>query len=93
MLCVLILVVEEQCRWRRGGDIFKHTGAHLVELLCPKQALGVNLSPSRIINRIVLMLTGDRENENEIEMAVLMFMSTVGSKPIHAIQAHYKGKI
>ena len=44
------------------------------------------------MNRIVLMLTGDRENENEIEMAVLMFMSTVGSKPIHAIQAHCKGK-
>ena len=44
-----------------------------MELPCPMQALGVNLSPSRFINRIVLMLTGDRENENEIEKAVLMF--------------------
>ena len=44
-----------------------------MELPCPMQALGVNLSPSRFIKRMVLVLIGERENENEIEKAVLMF--------------------
>lgn len=71
-MSVFTLGVEEQCRWWRGGDIFKHTEAHLVELPCPMQAVGVKPSPSRFINRMVLMLIGERENENEIEKPILM---------------------
>ena len=44
-----------------------------MELPCSMQALGVNLSPSRFIKRMVLVLIGERENENEIEKAVLIF--------------------
>ena len=43
-----------------------------MELPCPMQAVGVNSSPSRFINRMVLMLIGERENENEIEKPILM---------------------